>query len=97
MKQAILVLSILLAACAKDPGNTQTSVAANPTAPLLISDIPRGCEFHYVGGALASGNHGFSDGLFPAVGFDCGIREGQHCYYYMSTGVIPQRYDIRCQ
>lgn len=94
MKQAILVLSLLLVACAKKESEPAAAHVLGPTE--LISGIPNGCQFHYVNDILSSGNHGFSDGLFPAVGFDCGIREGQHCYYYMSTGVSPQRYDIRC-
>ncbi len=93
--RAFLLLFLLLAACAP---KKEVREAAAPV--LTLESIPAGCEpYLQPTGALSIGSHEFGPGdIRIATAFDCGIREGKQCYFYLhvSAGGAPTT-DTRCE
>lgn len=87
-----LALFLMLAACAKE--NKKTSVAPQP----LVADIPQDCKIYYGPSLVTVGTHVFPvQGPLYATTFDCGIREGRHCYYFLHVTAAGQSVDdVRC-
>ncbi len=100
MRLAIAFLFLTLTACGDKTRVIDIGVAP-PAQPDLtkISTIPNGCVALVFDGQMATGSHEFAPGdIRPAVGFDCGVREGLKCFYYLhldNAGVKTQ--DIRCE
>lgn len=99
-KVGLAILFLTLSACA--PEKKDQPLAAE--SELRISDIPKGCQFYYTDD-LARGSHEFPQTLtgprvILATGFDCGIRQGKRCFYYLAfdrelDGSIID--DVRCE
>lgn len=94
MKYAFVLLQVLIfmGACAK-------ARHSNVNQGLQVSDIPRGCSLVHEEGMPLVELHTFGANDRYASVFDCGMREGVHCYYYLfvSDSVGLPLEDYRCE
>lgn len=91
----ILALLLSLAACAKEEKKKEES---KPPA-LKLASIPEGCTILYGPSVNTVGSHEFRGvGILYATAFDCGVREGRQCYYYLHVSATGQPIqDTRCE
>lgn len=94
---SILALSLTLGACAKD----EKTVYETASAPSYsIASIPQGCiaKLDQTGEVQIDAHVFPSTSLLAASVYDCGVREGRTCTYWLNVDANGVRTeDSRCQ
>ena len=92
-KLILAVLCISLCACAEE--KKPRAAGAQP----LVSEIPKDCKLVYGQSLVTVGAHEFGPGdIKYATAFDCGVREGHQCYFFMHVRADgSQQTEITCE
>lgn len=89
MRMICIFMLLSITSCGK-----KSDQSPSPT----IASIPQGCNIYTSGGSSnGQGWHGFLDdgSLRLVTAYDCGMREGQRCFYYVAVDLSKN--DTICQ
>ncbi len=98
MRFITLLFILTSVACAKLPGSESTAEDG-----ASIASIPEGCAQFSAPSQNATGWHEFTKGsgnVLWADGYNCGIREGKLCSYFVHNPDSAEsnfKYDTRCE